>query len=85
MQVEVKIDDSRQKPTDSILSDLIIEAKLFDTSIWYNKDGHVDLLSSNVSDLKFNNSSSIHGFHDFILDGKLERPRLWSAEYVRKL
>lgn len=81
LQVEVKIDDSRQKPSDSILSDLIIEAKLFDTSIWYNKDGHVDLLSSNVSDLKFNNSSSIHGFHDFILDGKLERPRLWSAEH----
>lgn len=59
--------------------DLTVEAKLFDISSWDKSGGIADLLSSsNVADIKYKSSSA----STLVLEGKLERPRLWSAEHV---
>jgi len=59
---------------------------LFDSGSWYTSDGNPDLLSSNVADIKLQPSSTpapILGFHGYLLTGKLQSPKLWSAEKVR--
>lgn len=82
-QVEVKIDNSQADCKDSS-PELVIEAKLYDTSCWYDQEGMI-LLSSHACDLKFTHSfSATQGCHDYVLQGKLEQPRLWSAEQARK-
>ncbi|KAB2627403.1 beta-galactosidase [Pyrus ussuriensis x Pyrus communis] len=81
IQVEVKIDNSIETSKDSILPNYTIEASLFDTASWYSTDGYADLASSNVASLKLNPSPSTSlGFHGYWLEGRLEMPRLWSAE-----
>ncbi|GLT94633.1 hypothetical protein SLE2022_123620 [Rubroshorea leprosula] len=81
IQVEVKIDDSRETLKERELANYVIEAALYDTGSWYNRDGHVDLLSSNVTNLTLSTpTSGSHGFNGYILVGKLEKPKLWSAE-----
>lgn len=78
MQVEVEIAKAKTKPEEGAHLDLIVEAKLFDISGWDKSGGIADLLSSNVADMKYKSSSA----STLVLEGKLERPRLWSAEHV---
>lgn len=82
IQLEVKIDCSRETPKDIVLTDFIIEAALYDAGSWYNCDGNVDLLSSNVANIELNRfPTQTLGFHGYMLEGKLENPKLWSAEH----
>jgi beta-galactosidase len=81
----VKIDNSRETSKDRVLENYNIEAALYDTGSWYNFDGYADLLASNVANIKLNPSTASLGFHGYVLDGRLEMPRLWSAEQVREL
>lgn len=85
IQVEVKIDNSHETSKDTVLANYIIEAALYDTGSWYNCDGNADLLSSNVANIKLNPSTTSLGFHGYVLVGRIEMPRLWSAEQVREL
>ncbi|XP_031257673.1 uncharacterized protein LOC116115688 [Pistacia vera] len=80
IQVEVKIDTSREASKDSVLANFGIEAALYDTRSWYSHDGISDLLSSNVANIKLSPSSASVDFPGYVLEGKLEMPRLWSAE-----
>ncbi|XP_060675470.1 uncharacterized protein LOC125421374 [Ziziphus jujuba] len=83
IQVEVKIDYSRETSKENILAKYTLEAALYDTGGWYKSDGYSDLISSNVANLKLNPSSSrcaVPGFRGYFLEGKLGVPRLWSAE-----
>lgn len=77
----MEIDNSKVKPEERAHSNLIVEAKLYDTASWCNTGNPIDLLSSNVADIIFNSSSG----GTLFLEGKLENPKLWSAEYVRML
>lgn len=82
----MKIDSPQDMPKDNILANFIVEAALYDTGSWYNIEGSANLLSSNVANLKLNPSSSaLLGFLGYVLEGKLEMPKLWSAEQVRNL
>ncbi|KAH1055262.1 hypothetical protein J1N35_033327 [Gossypium stocksii] len=82
IQLEVKIDWSRETSKDIVLTDFIIEAALYDAGSWYNYDGNVDLLSSNVANIELNRfPTQTLGFHGYMLEGKLEKPKLWSAEH----
>ncbi|CAL0328768.1 unnamed protein product [Lupinus luteus] len=80
--VEVKIDNSRETSKDNILTNYTVEAALYDSGSWYTSDGNTDLLSSNVADIKFQPSTATTplGFHGYTLVGKLQSPKLWSAE-----
>ncbi|KAM5551686.1 hypothetical protein ABKV19_026503 [Rosa sericea] len=81
LQVEVKIDNSQETSKDSVLDNFTIEAALFDSGSWYSSGGSADLLSSNVANLKLDLSPrTVLGFRDYLLVGRLEVPRLWSAE-----
>ncbi|KAJ4847213.1 hypothetical protein Tsubulata_008458 [Turnera subulata] len=81
IQVEVKIDSSQEIPKETILSNFFIEAALYDTGNWYNDQGSAGLLSSSVASIKLRPSSDIVlGFLGYLLEGKVERPKLWSAE-----
>lgn len=81
----MKIDSSREKSKDSVLVNFVIEAALYDIGSWNSQDGQIDLLSSNLANIKLSPSSASLEFHGYMLVGKLEMPRLWSAEQVRKL
>lgn len=83
LQVEVTIDNSKETSKDSVLTNYTIEAALFDSGSWNTSDGNPDLLSSNVTDIKFQPSTAPLGFHGYMLVGKLQSPKLWSAEQVR--
>lgn len=87
IQVEVKIDDSLETSKDSILNKFSIEAELFDNAKWYDSNEYCDLYSSSVAHLELDSSSSHarFGFLGYFLVGKLESPKLWSAEQVRNL
>ncbi|KAF2322515.1 hypothetical protein GH714_017392 [Hevea brasiliensis] len=81
IQVEVQIDSTREIPKDKIFGNFIIEGALYDTGSWYSSDGSADLLSSKVADIALNPSfDPILGFLGYVLVGKLEKPKLWSAE-----
>lgn len=79
LQVEVKIETPQGMPRDQILTDFTLEAGLYDNSKWHERDGSSDLLTSVVSQLELipPKSFQFNGYH-FI--GKIENPRLWSAE-----
>lgn len=81
IEVEVIIDNSQETPKDNVLAQFTIEASLFDTKGWYESDSCADLISSNVANLKLNiKSTPLQGFHGYLLSGKLDAPKLWSAE-----
>ncbi|PQQ00413.1 beta-galactosidase-like [Prunus yedoensis var. nudiflora] len=81
IQVEVKIDNSRETSKDSVLANYVIEAALFDTARWYSSDRCAGLQSSKMDSIKLNLSSSTSpGFHGYLLVGRLDMPWLWSAE-----
>ncbi|XLT06049.1 hypothetical protein HN51_044798 [Arachis hypogaea] len=80
--VEVKVDNSLETSKDNLLTNYSIEAALYDSGSWYTSNGNPDLLSSNVVDLKFQPSSApTLGFHGYVFGGKLQAPKLWSAEH----
>lgn len=81
----MEIDSSKETSKDSILANFVIEAGLYDTGSWYNSDGCIDLLSSNMTSIQLNPSTASVEFPGYVLVGKLEVPRLWSAEQVRNL
>jgi beta-galactosidase len=86
IQVEVKIESALEIPRDKIFDNFTIEAALYDTGSWYNSEESPDLLSSNVANLKLTHSPmGILGFLGNFLEGKLEKPKLWSAEQVSNL
>ncbi|KAF3434286.1 hypothetical protein FNV43_RR25389 [Rhamnella rubrinervis] len=83
IQVEVKIDNSRETSKDNVLDKFTVEAALYDPGGWYKSNAYTDLVSSNVANLKLDLSSTSKpcpGFHGYLLAGKLAMPRLWSAE-----
>lgn len=80
IQVEVEIDCSPEISKGSILDNFVIEAGLYDTGSWYNRDGCIDLLSSKVANIQLNPFTASVEFPGYVLVGKLEMPRLWSAE-----
>ncbi|XP_022139268.1 uncharacterized protein LOC111010223 isoform X2 [Momordica charantia] len=83
IQVEVKIDSSLEASKENFLNDFKLEAVLFDSGTWDNNnhESHVDLLSSNVANVKLTLlPGTALGFHGYVLGGRLEKPRLWSAE-----
>lgn len=80
IEVEVEIDCSLETSKDNILTNFVIEAGLYDTGSWYNCDGCIDLLSSNVANIQLNPSTASVEFPGYVLVGKLEMPKLWSAE-----
>ncbi|KAM7476902.1 hypothetical protein LguiB_024145 [Lonicera macranthoides] len=78
IQVEVKIDNSREKTKDDVLTNYNIEAALFDTG---GLDGTDSMISTDVAHLElFKYSGPVLGFHGYLLVGKLQMPKLWSAE-----
>lgn len=86
LQVEVKIDNSLDTSKENFLNDFKLEAILFDNRTWDNHEGQADLLSSNVANVKLTLlSATTLGFHGYVLGGRLEKPKLWSAEHVRKI
>ncbi|KAJ6694788.1 BETA-GALACTOSIDASE [Salix koriyanagi] len=81
IEVEVKIESSQEIPIDNIFDNFTVEAALYDTGNWYNSEESANLLSSNVANLKLTHSPmGILGFLGNVLEGKLEKPKLWSAE-----
>ncbi|XP_011000564.1 PREDICTED: beta-galactosidase-like [Populus euphratica] len=81
IQVEVKIESSIAIPKEKILANFTIEAALYDTGSWYDSEESANLLSSNVANLKRTHSPmGLLGFLGNVLEGKLEMPKLWSAE-----
>lgn len=82
----MKIDNSKEISKDRVLDNFIIEAEIYDTASWYDQEGYMDLLSSKAANIRLNPSPTrLLGFHGYVLSGKLETPRLWSAEQVRNL
>lgn len=80
MLVEVKIDRLQDTSIDNVLTNYTIEATLYDSGSWESSDGNPDLLSSNVADITFQPTTAPVGFYGYTLVGKLQSPKLWSAE-----
>ncbi|PNY00160.1 glycoside hydrolase family 2 protein [Trifolium pratense] len=83
MLVEVKIDRLQDTSIDNVLTNYTIEATLFDSGSWESPDGNPDLLASKVADITFQPTTAPLGFYGYTLVGKLQSPKLWSAEQVR--
>lgn len=89
IQVEVKIDKSavsihNATSEDKFTANFTIDAEIFDTGSCYAGNGHVDLLSTNVAHLQMTQSVDyILGFIGYHLSGKVQMPKLWSAEQVK--
>lgn len=80
MQVEVKIDNSFENKD---IVDFTIEASLYDNGNWLSRSDRIDLLSANIADLELVLSSDpCLGFKGYMLVGKVQVPKLWSAEQV---
>ncbi|CAN4076190.1 unnamed protein product [Withania somnifera] len=78
IEVEVKIDNSFEN---NDISHFNIEASLYDSGNWLSRSDHIDLLSANIAHLKLVLSSDpCLGFKGYMLVGKVQAPKLWSAE-----
>lgn len=79
----------REISKDVNLSSLTMEATLYDNAGWCNGGDNsrkMDLTSYDVVHMKLKSQHAGRvGFHGYHLEGKLERPRLWSSEHVRNL
>lgn len=97
IQVEVKIDNSAMNidrsvetgswfktSEDKFIANFTIEAEIFDTGSWYTSNGHANMLSTSVAHLQLTNSVDFYlGFIGYQLKGKLQMPKLWTAEQVK--
>nr|XP_009775632.1 PREDICTED: beta-galactosidase-like [Nicotiana sylvestris]XP_009775633.1 PREDICTED: beta-galactosidase-like [Nicotiana sylvestris]XP_009775634.1 PREDICTED: beta-galactosidase-like [Nicotiana sylvestris] len=78
VEVEVKIDNSFENKD---IVDFTIEASLYDNGNWLSRSDRIDLLSANIADLELVLSSDpCLGFKGYMLVGKVQVPKLWSAE-----
>lgn len=94
IQVEVKIDKSAMNivntaeggnffkvPEDKFVASFTIEAEIFDNGRWYTSDGPGNLQSTSVACLQMTSSMDYYlGFLGYNLNGKLQMPKLWTAE-----
>ena len=81
MEIDSHKQDREHIPT------LSIEATLFDNSE-SSDDLNSDMSATNVVNLKTKpkpKGGPCHGFHGYVLGGKVENPKLWSSEKVRNL
>ncbi|KAJ3676245.1 hypothetical protein LUZ60_003657 [Juncus effusus] len=77
LEVEVKLDAPKEYLGD--VSSVSIEALLYDTSNELNSND--DLISSSLVNFKIKPAPArSFGFHGHRLEGKMERPKLWSSE-----
>uniref|UniRef100_A0A1D1Y8V4 beta-galactosidase n=1 Tax=Anthurium amnicola TaxID=1678845 RepID=A0A1D1Y8V4_9ARAE len=82
VQVEVKVDNFCDPSNEGGLPDFTIEAMLYDTTVWYEHEDNVDPRSYTAIYLEPKSlPSGSLGFHGYKLVGKLEKPKLWSAEH----
>ncbi|KAL0397637.1 UNVERIFIED_CONTAM: Beta-galactosidase, partial [Sesamum calycinum] len=96
IQVEVKIDCSALNIDNSIetgnwfkiaedkfITSFTIEAEIFDTGSLYTSNGHANLPSTSVAHLQLTSSVDFYlGFIGYQLKGKLQTPKLWTAEQI---
>ncbi|KAK4411137.1 Beta-galactosidase [Sesamum angolense] len=94
LYVEVKIDCSALNIDNSIetgnwfkiaedkfITSFTIEAEIFDTGSLYTSNGHANLPSTSVAHLQLTSSVDFYlGFIGYQLKGKLQTPKLWTAE-----
>ncbi|KAK9682803.1 hypothetical protein RND81_10G097500 [Saponaria officinalis] len=78
LQVEVKIDTPAGVPRDRLLTDFTLQAELYDNGKWHG-DGSFDLLATKVAEMELVPPASFR-FNGYNFTGKIEKPRLWSAE-----
>ncbi|PIA48132.1 hypothetical protein AQUCO_01400605v1 [Aquilegia coerulea] len=77
IQVEVIVDESKA----SIRKDFTIEATIYDTGKHFENGDNVDFHSSDAFNMELCPSPvPSYGFRGNVLRGKLENPKLWSAE-----
>ncbi|KAK1279060.1 hypothetical protein QJS04_geneDACA016592 [Acorus gramineus] len=82
IQVEVKVDIFDRPAQDAILSNYSVEAELYDTGRLNDVDGHMDVSTYDIVHLERGTfPKKVLGFHGYHLKGKLEKPKLWSAEH----
>lgn len=95
IEVEVKIDNSEMTidssaesgnffkiSEDKFIASFTIEAEIFDSRSWYTDNGDPNLLSTSVAHLQLTNSVDYYlGFIGYQLKGKLQMPKLWTAEH----
>ncbi|KAL4203703.1 hypothetical protein AMTRI_Chr01g129290 [Amborella trichopoda] len=81
IQVEVKINGLGGSNEIDRHADINMEAILYETGKWYESDENVDLQASEVARLELCPSNKNIGFHGYKLVGKLENPKLWTAEH----
>jgi len=86
-QVEVKIDGLNENSEDVDVSSLAMEATLYDNTRWIScgaNEGNMDMMPNAVAHMKLKPPPTWPlGFHGYQLEGKLDRPKLWSSEHVR--
>lgn len=76
----MKIDNSFEN---NDIADFNIEASLYDSGNWLSCSDHIDLLSANIVHLELVLSCDpCLGFKGYMLVGKVQAPKLWSAEQV---
>ncbi|KAL3622626.1 hypothetical protein CASFOL_034037 [Castilleja foliolosa] len=94
LQVEVKIDHTAMKIENSVetgswfkisedkfIASYTVEAEIYDTGSWYTSNEQSNLLSTSVARLQLTNSVDYRlGFIGYQLIGKLQMPKLWTAE-----
>lgn len=87
---EMNIDSSAESGNffkiseDKFIASFTIEAEIFDSGSWYTDNGHPNLLSTSVAHLQITNSVDYYlGFIGYQLKGKLQMPKLWTAEHVK--
>ncbi|KAF5191895.1 Beta-galactosidase [Thalictrum thalictroides] len=77
IQVEVIVDESKA----GARKDFTIEATVYDTGKHFENDDNVDFHSSDAFNVELCPSPvPSYGFYGNVLQGRLERPKLWSAE-----
>lgn len=82
LELEVKIDGLRETSEEGFLKNFTVEAAIYDNRRWDEVANDGNLLSSEVARLDLSLPSyTVLGFHGYILKGKLQMPRLWSAEH----
>lgn len=73
-------------PQDGGSANFTIEATLYDTTTWSGYQDNMDLESYSILHMEPKVLPSGYlGFHGYQLVGRLERPKLWSAEHVSSL
>ncbi|KAL9233819.1 hypothetical protein vseg_008766 [Gypsophila vaccaria] len=78
LQVEVKIDTPVGVSRDRLLTDFTLQAELYDNGKWHD-EGMSDALATKVEEMELVPPASFK-FDGYHFTGKIEKPRLWSAE-----